>query len=104
MPNRRHVLSLLAAAAPLASSTAGCAASPPIVDMQVVDRSESRALPLWRHAGDAYVVGQPGNRYALRLTNRSRGRVMVVLSVDGVNVVTGDTAASWQGGYVLNAW
>lgn len=104
MPNRRHVLSLIAVAAIVATSTAACAANPPVVDMQVVDRNESRVLPLWRHGGDAFIAGQPGNRYALRLTNRSRERVMVVLSVDGVNAITGDTATVSQDGYVLNPW
>jgi hypothetical protein len=37
----------------------------------------------------------------VRLVNRSGERVMVVLSVDGVNAVTGETAAIHQTGYVL---
>ena len=37
----------------------------------------------------------------LRLTNTSGGRLLVVLSVDGVNAVSGETAAASQRGYVL---
>jgi hypothetical protein len=45
-----------------------------------------------------------GSRVAVRLTNRSGSRVLVVLSVDGVNAVSGETAATGQTGYVLGPW
>jgi hypothetical protein len=48
-----------------------------------------------------WVAGRPGNRYSVRLTNRSGARVLVVLSVDGVNAVSGETASFNQTGYVL---
>jgi hypothetical protein len=37
----------------------------------------------------------------VELYNRSRGRLLNVVSVDGVNVITGETAAFHQAGYVL---
>lgn len=40
----------------------------------------------------------------MRLTNTTGERVLVVLSVDGVNAVTGQTAAPSQAGYVLAPW
>jgi hypothetical protein len=43
----------------------------------------------------------PGNRSAAALTNRSGGRALIVISVDGVNVISGETAAHDQTGYVL---
>src|SRR3546814_20574948 len=46
----------------------------------------------------------PGHRYAVRLTNTSGERVLVVLSVDGVNAVTGEDADPSQAGYVLAPW
>ena len=69
--------------------------------MQIVDRSRAETLSTWHHRGASYVAGRPGDRYAVRLTNRSGGRVLVVLSVDGVNAISGDTAAVSQTGYVL---
>jgi hypothetical protein len=75
-----------------------------IVDVQIVDRDRAETLSTWRHRGASYVAGRPGDRYAVRLTNRSPGRVLVVLSVDGVNAVSGDTAAVSQTGYVLAPW
>jgi hypothetical protein len=50
------------------------------------------------------VVGTPGERYSVRMANRTGARVMVVLSVDGVNAITGETAAGNQSGYVLSPW
>ncbi|MEO8310903.1 MAG: hypothetical protein ABI520_07010 [Caldimonas sp.] len=101
MPTRRALLTLLAAAAATACSSPPAAAVGSIVDLQVVDRSRGETLSTWRHRGASYVAGRPGDRYAVRLTNRSPGRVMVVLSVDGVNAISGDTAAVSQTGYVL---
>ena len=46
----------------------------------------------------------PGHRYGVRLTNTTGERVLVVLSVDGVNAVTGQTAHPSQAGYVLEPW
>ena len=70
-------------------------------DVQVFDRTEARYLPTYEFEGRAYVVGKPGNEYALSLRNQSGERVMVVGSVDGVNIVTGETASPQQSGYVL---
>lgn len=108
MPSRRFTLSSFAAAALIAALPAAQAfstGSDRPVDVQVVDRSRgARPLPLIDHRGTTWVAGQPGDRYAVRLTNRSNARVMVVLSVDGVNVVSGETAATGQVGYVLSPW
>ncbi len=104
MPTRRLLLALLAAAAASAcTSTPACAAGN-LVDMQIVDRSRGDILSTWRYRSASYVAGRPGDRYAVRLTNRSGARVLVVLSVDGVNAVSGETASTGQTGYVLGPW
>ena len=72
-----------------------------LVDLAVVDRDTGETLRVWRHAGRLYVAGQPGARYSLRVTNNSGGRVLVVMSVDGVNILTGETAGFGQRGYVF---
>jgi len=101
MLTRRALLTLIAAAAASACSSPPAAAVGSLVDLQVVDRSRGETLSTWRHRGASYVAGRPGDRYSVRLTNRSPGRVLVVLSVDGVNAVSGETAAVAQTGYVL---
>ncbi len=73
-------------------------------DVQVYDRTEARYLPTYQFEGRTYVVGKPGNEYSLSLRNQGGERVMVVSSVDGVNIVTGQTAGALQSGYVLSPW
>ncbi len=102
MPTRRLALVLLGTA--ISAVAAPARAAGQLVDVELVDRSENRLLPMHRYGGAAWVAGQPGNRYAIRLANRSAGRVLVVLSVDGVNAISGDTAALGQTGYVLGPY
>lgn len=75
-----------------------------LVDLQVVDRDTGRVLEVHHKSGRAYVAGEPGHRYAVMMQNRTGERVMAVLSVDGVNAVTGETADPYQGGYVLDPY
>ncbi len=75
-----------------------------LVELSVLDRDRTSELPILRGRGEAFVEGRPGQRYAVRLSNRSGGRVLVVLSVDGVNAVSGETAAPDQAGYVLEPY
>jgi hypothetical protein len=72
------------------------------VDVSILDRTAGRELPVYRHDGERYVAGEPGHEYEVRIRNRSDGRVLAVTSVDGVNVITGRTAAPSQSGYVLD--
>ena len=75
-----------------------------LTDIRLFDRAEGRTLPVYWHDGKAYVVGKPGNEYQIMLGNRGDADVLAVVSVDGVNVVTGQTASPDQNGYVLNRW
>ena len=71
-------------------------------DISVINRSTGERLPLYAHAGKLYIAGKPGDRYAIELRNRTGERVLTVVSVDGVNVLSGETAAASQSGYVLS--
>ena len=75
-----------------------------LVGLDIIDRDTSQVLPEYGHRGQDWVAGVPGHRYSVRLTNTTGERVLVVLSVDGVNAVTGQTAAASQNGYVLGPW
>lgn len=74
------------------------------VDLRVVDRETGQELRTWRHHGHLFVAGEPGARYSLRVVNHTGGRVMLVMSVDGVNILTGETADYGQNGYVLSPY
>ena len=90
-----------ACAALLAAFSVHAAAVGGLADVSLYDRSDGRQLPVYWHEGKAYVVGKPGNEYAVRIRNRQRDDVLSVISVDGVNVITGETALAQQSGYVL---
>jgi hypothetical protein len=75
-----------------------------LVDVSVTDRTTGENLKVYRHQGRLYVAGKPGNRYAVNLRNKSGGRLLTVISVDGVNALNGQTAATSQSGYVISPW
>lgn len=75
-----------------------------LADVEIYDRSSGNMLPLYRHEGRLYVPGEPGHEYELRIRNHSGGRLLAVSSVDGVNVLSGETAAPGQDGYVLDPY
>lgn len=97
------VLTRLLLSSLIAASASACQARS-LVDMSIVDRDTGGTLPTYYNHGHRYVPGEAGHRYAVHLANRTGERVMVVLSVDGVNAVTGQTAAASQTGYVLGPW
>jgi hypothetical protein len=74
-----------------------------LVDVSVYDRSAGRWLPVHRHEGRLYISGKPGNEYQIRVHNRQSDDLLAVVSVDGVNIITGQTADPSQSGYVIGA-
>jgi hypothetical protein len=94
----------LVAAAALcgAAGTAGAVGS--LADVTIVDRASERTLPLYRHEGRYYVAGKPGHEYEVRIRNRTGADILAVVSVDGVNAVSGETADWRQTGYVLRRY
>ena len=75
-----------------------------LIDLSVYDRTEGRRLAVYWHQGKAYVVGKPGNEYQVSVKNRLREDVLAVVSVDGINVISGETANPSQTGYVLDSY
>src|SRR5512147_729115 len=100
------VLTLVAGAMVAACSTAGpsVAAVGRLGSLDVVSRADGRALPIYAKDGRRWVVGTPRQEYSVRVCNSTGGRVLGVVSVDGVNVITGDTAGPSQSGYVLSPY
>ncbi|HEX4585667.1 MAG TPA: hypothetical protein VH183_12630 [Burkholderiaceae bacterium] len=73
-----------------------------LVDVTVLDRTTGEQLSVYPHEGQRWVAGTPGHRYAVSVRSRWTGRILSVVSVDGVNVVSGETAGWDQRGYVLS--
>ena len=72
-----------------------------LASVTVHDRATARDLPVYWHEGRAYVVGRPGNEYQVTIRNRAGEDLLAVISVDGVNVLSGETASPQQGGYIV---
>jgi hypothetical protein len=94
-------IAALAAAAALAPVPAAGGVLGTLAEVAIHDRTEHRVLPVYRHEGRHYVVGKPGNEYQIRVRNRGDGDTLNVVSVDGVNAISGETADWNQSGYVL---
>jgi len=77
---------------------------PRLAEIAVLDRDTGERLPVYWHDGQRWVAGAPGHRYAVSVRNRTAGRILTVVSVDGVNAVSGETAGWDQRGYVLSPW
>ncbi|MBV7430025.1 MULTISPECIES: hypothetical protein [unclassified Acidovorax] len=75
-----------------------------LADVTIVDRDTGTTLPVHYAKGEYWVAGRPGARYAITVRNRSGERVLAVPSVDGVNVLSGETAAWDQRGYVFSPY
>ena len=75
-----------------------------IADVTVFDRTDNRTLPVYHYEGRYYVAGSPGNEYEVNVRNTQSGSLLAVVSVDGVNAVSGETANWNQTGYVLSRY
>lgn len=62
-----------------------------LAQVTIVNPNTGARLPMYYAKGQYWVAGRPGAQYAVTLHNRSGDRVNVVLMVDGVDVLTGQT-------------
>ena len=91
----RGLAAALAAIAAMAAALPAAAHFPTgsLVSVDVYDRNDGTSLPVYSKDGRRYVVGTPAHEYAVRIRNNTGERILAVTSVDGVNVVTGESAA-----------
>src|SRR5580658_3206455 len=74
-----------------------------IADVAIIDRDSGAVLSPYWYRGEYWVAGRPGARYSIEIRNHLGERMLAVTSVDGINVVSGATAAWDQTGYVFGA-
>jgi hypothetical protein len=72
-------------------------------EMEVVGENGVR-LPTFERGGRTYVLGNPGQRYLLRVRNQTGRRIEVVASVDGRDVRDGRPATLGKRGYLVDAY
>ena len=73
-----------------------------IAEVTIIDRNTGVALTPHLYRGEYWVAGKPGATYAIEIRNHLYQRLLAVAAVDGVNVISGATAAWGQTGYVFN--
>jgi hypothetical protein len=70
--------------------------------VQIIDRDTGSVLPMYRSRGEYWVAGRPGARYSIMIQNHRGERILAVTAVDGINVISGETGAWSQSGYVFS--
>jgi hypothetical protein len=71
------------------------------VTISVVDEA-GRPLPAYHQGDHVLMVGESGQRYAIRVENRTNQRFELVASVDGLDVVDGQLASLHKRGYIVS--
>jgi hypothetical protein len=92
----------LCIAALLAATSLNAHALGRLADVSIIDRETGAVIATHYYKGEYWIAGRPGARYAIAIRNRSAERVLAVTAVDGVNVISGDTASWDQTGYVFD--
>ena len=72
-------------------------------DVQVI-RESGETLPTFAQRDRFYVQGNANERYIIRITNPTGNRVEAVVSVDGLDVVDGESGDLHKRGYVVPAY
>lgn len=76
----------------------------PAYSFSVEDES-GNALPTFQKDGRTFLLGEPGQRYNIRVRNPTAQRVEAVVSVDGRDAVSGDPGDYVNGrGYVISPY
>lgn len=96
----RYLNLMVSVLALAASAEAGAVGS--LARVSVVDRDNGVTLRTYYARGEYWVAGDPGAHYAIEIRNCAGARLLAVTSVDGINVLSGDTAGFEQAGYVFD--
>jgi hypothetical protein len=62
------------------------------------------AVKEYVHQEHTYIEAKDGSNFSIRLKNNGGSRVMAIISVDGIDVITGEKASDTQSGYVLTPY
>jgi hypothetical protein len=63
----------------------------PVYGFELLDE-RGRTLETMQRKGRFYILGRSGDRYSIRVTNPTDQRVEALISVDGLDVIDGETA------------
>ncbi len=99
----KHLFLHISLACVFASAALSASAVGRVADISVMDRNTGQTLPMHLHRGEYWIAGQPGAKYSIQIRNSRGPRVLAVTSVDGLNVLSGETADFGQSGYVFES-
>ena len=109
--DRKRVATLMAGAAAVLLSASPARPHPlprpqgTLVGVSVeIDGREASLYPAPDGSGRYYLEARAGGRYAVSLANRTAERVGVVLTVDGLNAISGERDERTGRMYVLDPW
>lgn len=74
-----------------------------VKDYSLAIRVKDRAIDEYQHESRTFVEGRKGSEYALEFKNHSKGRVLVIPSVDGLSPLDGTAATPESKGYIVKA-
>lgn len=63
-----------------------------------------RSAKEYYHEGKIYIEGREGTSYKIKVRNNGCNRVKAVISVDGLNVISGEEATLLGRGYIINGY
>jgi hypothetical protein len=78
--------------------------SPSINDFDVQVEVNGRPVKKYCENNKLFIESRKGTKYSIKIKNKSSVRGMAIISVDGVDVITGKEAASADGGYIVDAF
>jgi hypothetical protein len=102
-PKERNMRTVLLGALAAFAATPALAVGR-LADVAIIDRDTGQRLTVHHHEGEYWVAGRPGAHYAIQIDSRHGRRLLAVTSVDGVNILTGESAGHLQRGYVFAPW
>lgn len=62
-----------------------------------------RKVKEYRHNGLTFIEAKDGTEFAIEVKNHSNGRVLAVVSVDGLDIIEGKAATKNSGGYLVGS-
>ena len=65
---------------------------------------ENRPVKQHYHEGQYWVEAHKGAEYTVKVKNNTAGRIMAIVSIDGVDVISGEAASTDSSGYIVNAF
>lgn len=72
------------------------------IDMRVY--VNGRSVREYNHNGNTFIESRHGSNYTIKIKNDNAHRVMAVVSVDGLDVITGKPAEDSDKGYIVDSY